>query len=385
MKANCLFYLKTLLFICICNNAKAQSADYIVGSHWDWNKELFTSLDLTTKTFTDLDTLNGVLSFGQGESTLDAANYRYFTGTSSGILIVNVLTGAIIDTIDNSPAGMTGMGGIEYDPNTDKLFGSYWDWNQEIFTSLDLSTKIFTDLDTLTGVTFFGQGESTFDAANSRYFRKCNLGILIVNSQTGAIVDTISTPVPMLLIEYYPGTNKLVGCYWNGSNEIFTSLDISTKTLTDLDTLDGVTMISQGACTFDSINGIYFALTNLGITMINAQTGTIIDTIANSIAMKGLEFIRLNETGINIPGDRNKKLTIYPNPSNSVVTINLNTDDYTELDICNLYGQKVKSIDTDTKKKIKLNIENLTGGIYFIRLMQNSIVVETEKLVITKY
>ena len=50
------------------------------------------------------------------------------------------------------------------------LFGSHWTGSEEIFTSLDISAQVFTDLSILNGVQGLTQGESTFDSNNGRYF-----------------------------------------------------------------------------------------------------------------------------------------------------------------------------------------------------------------------
>ena len=131
----------------------------------------------------------------------------------------------------------------------------------------------FTTLGTLQGVQYLSQGETTFDAINKRYFNKTNLGITIINAQTGTVIDTIANPIGMKGIEYDPNSNRLLGSYWNGSVEKFISLNLSTKTYTTFGILQGVQYLSSGVTTFDSTNKMYFNMTNLGITKVSEQLG----------------------------------------------------------------------------------------------------------------
>ncbi|MEJ6736199.1 MAG: hypothetical protein QNK84_04085, partial [Flavobacteriales bacterium] len=59
-------------------------------------------------------------------------------------------------------------------------------------------------------------------------------------------------------------SNKIIGSYWTGAEEIFTSMDITNGTFNDIDTLTGVQTLNVGQTTFDPNNGNYINLTNLG-------------------------------------------------------------------------------------------------------------------------
>jgi hypothetical protein len=57
----------------------------------------------------------------------------------------------------------TGLTGLEYDLNTQLLYGIHWIGDTAVFTSVDLSTHTFTDLNYLGRNIGMTQGESTFD------------------------------------------------------------------------------------------------------------------------------------------------------------------------------------------------------------------------------
>jgi hypothetical protein len=76
-------------------------------------------------------------------------------------------------------------------------------------------------------------------------------------------------------------------------------------------------------------------------------------------------------------------ILVYPNPFNSSSTIQLNKPvNNAELNIYNMYGQKIKTTNNISGDKIKIDRDNLPGGIYFIRLTQDNKVIATDKLII---
>jgi len=75
---------------------------------------------------------------------------------------------------------------------------------------------------------------------------------------------------------------------------------------------------------------------------------------------------------------------IYPNPFNSVVTIQFNKPlDNAELMICNVFGQEVKKITNFSGQEIQLFRDNLPSGIYFLGIKEEFKIITLEKLVIS--
>ena len=331
----------------------------LFGSHCNGSSEISNTLHVPTKNFTNVNTLNGIKSLAQAETAYDPINGRYFNVTTSEIKIINTQSGLIIDSIPN----YLRMRGIEYNINTDCLIGSYWNGSNEIFTTLDLTTKTFSNVAVLNGIQSLAQGETAFDANNDRYFNMTPEAITIINSQTGAIIDTINNALRFKGIEFNSNTGKLIGSHWNGTNELFTTLDLSTKIFTSIDTLMGVQYIAQGESAFDPSNNKYFNLTNLGITVIDAQSGNIMDTISNAIRFKGIElYYKLDKEKLNGGG-----LIVYPNPSENNISIvaskkNIGTTFYiTDLSGCKMVTGKLLGPSTN------IDISQLKSGCYIIR------------------
>lgn len=81
-----------------------------------------------------------------------------------------------------------------------------------------------------------------------------------------------------LLGQTYP---FLYGTYWSGSAEVFTAVDLNNGQKNDLNILAGVSTLSAGESAFDPETGSYINSTNLGLTVIDATTGNILNSFSN--------------------------------------------------------------------------------------------------------
>jgi len=365
-------YLFTVIFVMITMvSINAQ----ILGFYSNENKEVFTELDLTTKKFSDLQTFNWV---ELGEYTFDPVLNRYFTiasenGSSFYIAIINAQTGAIIDKIPNTVR----LKGIQY-KGDNKIIGSYWDEDKEVFAELDLTTKKFSTIQTLTSVKWLEAGESTFDPNLNRYFIIASANgsddyITIIDAQTGAIIDRIFNSVGLKGIQY-KGDNKIIGSYWdeNKEKEVFAELDLMTKKFSAIQTLIGVEWVEAGESTFDPNLNRYFIIASENgiddyIIIIDAQTGAIIDKISNSAELKGIQY--KHETSAIAPHkDKNLySINVYPNPAGNLLNIVISENTNELIIISDLFGKIVHS-EQVSGKQISIDISNLRASMYMVRI-----------------
>ncbi len=85
--------------------------------------------------------------------------------------------------------------------------------------------------------------------------------------------------------------------------------------------------------------------------------------------------------GINEPRVTLHSLQIFPNPTESETTIQFNSMvKNASLEILNVFGQKVKTINHISGSEIKIQRDDLLAGIYFIQLLQNNQTISTGKL-----
>ncbi len=372
--------LITLLAIAIYSlNLHAQT-DRLLGCRAEGSGAIFSSLNNANTAFADIDTIPNMKLSSSGESAFDVNNNRYFIKTSLGITIMHSETGALVDTIS---AGSV-IKGIEFDLNTNKIVGYKKVGNAQIFTALNLTSRSITTIDTLYGVNVITPGESTFDLSGSRYFTITNLGITIINAQTGAIIESIGNTADINNLEYDSVGNRLLGVRWDGDVEILTALNLTDKTFTDIDTLPNVNAIIQGESTFDRSNGHYIIKTNLGITIINAQTGAITNQPNNLGALKGLEYIN-KSIAVGIPNIAvENTVNVFPNPFNTYTTVQLNIPaKQVTLAVYNVNGQQVNTTHEAFGNSLIINKADLPAGIYFMHLLQNDTNNIVKKLIIT--
>lgn len=75
---------------------------------------------------------------------------------------------------------------------------------------------------------------------------------------------------------------------------------------------------------------------------------------------------------------------VFPNPSNSSVTIQFNSEmNNAELNIYNIYGQKIITIKNSSGDRIIINKDKLQNGVYFILLTKDNKIIASDKLLIT--
>jgi hypothetical protein len=180
-------------------------------------------------------------------------------------------------------------GGFASAQSSTFLMGSNWDGSSEWSRHMDLGNGWYTDLTTLPGVASIMMGESTIDLAGQRYFHRTNLGITILHIGTGTIQSVLNPTVNFKGMEFNSNTGNLVGSYWNGSSEIFASLDPLTGAVTSLAAIGGVSGVAQGITSFDGAGNRYFMWTGSTIYVLDAASGSVLQTVPNS-TLKNFEF-----------------------------------------------------------------------------------------------
>lgn len=166
---------------------------------------------------------------------------------------------------------------------TGKLLGLRYDdvGTQWIVDSISFPGHNLRDLDTITTFSYLQTGESTFDPMNHRYFHYTEKGVIVIDANTGALLDTLADTLLLLGLEYDPVSEKLYaleGSYGGGLQ--FMSIDPDSGTATVLDTLQGISSVALGQTTFDMCSRLYFFISNdTTVIGVNAGDGTIRDSM----------------------------------------------------------------------------------------------------------
>ena len=101
----------------------------------------------------------------------------------------------------------------------------------------------------------------------------------------------------------------------------------------------------------------------------------------NTLLGKGIWYYPLSF----LTGTQNKvtenKISIFPNPTSGLLNIRLNDNSITQIDIVNIYGQKVFAINNFLSSTI-IDISLLANGIYFIKATsKNNNIYLTQKII----
>lgn len=163
-----------------------------------------------------------------------------------------------------------------------------------------------------------------------------------------------------------------------------------TGTLTVTGKLSGVTKFTQTKTTgFNSTITITNGYTLIDLTNLNGQnySNIVIDELqitagGNFQYLSVDAFTWVKDTGIVLginDFEKNNKFVIYPNPTSNIVHINSEIDG--NIQIVNQLGQTVKTSKVKANEINTLNIENLTDGVYFVKVSNQT---ESYKLIIKK-
>ncbi|OFY87384.1 MAG: hypothetical protein A3F72_04065 [Bacteroidetes bacterium RIFCSPLOWO2_12_FULL_35_15] len=144
---------------------------------------------------------------------------------------------------------------------------------------------------------------------------------------------------------------------------------------------DSIGYISGGFNVYEDNfpNGIIFKTKNRGITweVMNTYSDGLTklhfpsDSIGYAVGMNGiiLKLTSANHANVSVQTLTNsrEKLTVFPNPANNSITVNLNRGK--KILIVNLLGEIVleKSFLPDSNRKAEFDISFLSSGIYFIK------------------
>ena len=80
-----------------------------------------------------------------------------------------------------------------------------------------------------------------------------------------------------------------------------------------------------------------------------------------------------------------EEILIYPNPTDDYINIELDHFEYKDLqiEISDINGKTIKRFDSNIEAEIlKINIEDLKSGIYFLNLLENSERILSKKIII---
>lgn len=253
----------------------------IFGVYYYGGKEMFARGDISSNIIFDISQIYGVSGVTSGY--FDRTTNKYILGSNLGILVIDANTGQVLDTINSQ------MGGVVYNAVTNDLYGVLWNGSQEKFARIDLDSEIVDTMATIPGVTGAVSGSGYLDERNGYYIIKTNIGLVVINIHTGNVVKSFNPAVNIKNVVYDAATNDVYGVFWNGSQEKFARIDLDSQQVDSSAVLAGVVGVSSAGSGYDPETGYYVVRTNLGVLVIDKNTGTLLATLSTP-AMKYLIF-----------------------------------------------------------------------------------------------
>ena len=74
----------------------------------------------------------------------------------------------------------------------------------------------------------------------------------------------------------------------------------------------------------------------------------------------------------------------FPNPTSDYVFVEYSIKEYAQLEIMDILGNVVRTIDLFESGKERIDVTDLSKGIYFGSLIYNGEIIKTNKLIINK-
>lgn len=322
-----------LLFICVISNAQIIN---FPDQNFK-NKLLQANTNNQTAAYTIIDTN------ANGEIEINEA------------LMVNYLFVAVSNISD--------LTGIEYFTNLQYLFvnvNQITSINLSTLTSLiqfrcdnnNLSTIDFSGLNTLAGINI---SNNNFNSVNLNGLIALE-GIALSNNNISNF-DTTSKP---LLKEVYCSNNQLSSLDFS-NNPLVTKLACSNNNLTSLTIKNGINQ------DFSNVNfNDCWKTGNPNITTICADESEVV-AVQNFLNNCGTpQTINVN-SNCNLSSEEftKNKITIYPNPVNDVLNINLENSIISSVTVFNTLGQKVYFSFSTTSQ---IDVSKLEAGAYFLKV-----------------
>jgi photosystem II stability/assembly factor-like uncharacterized protein len=351
---------------CASNNGVLKSTDY--GDTWN----IINSSPSATNLFFINETI-GYLTSGINKElykSIDSGNtwqlnYSFSNETPEGVFFTSTNIGYLITSIYGPPGGSfiykTTNGGAS--------------WEQ---------TNSFPSIPTLQSIIFTDDNKGFIVGYSGQIIKTNNAGTNWTISQIPNTETLISVSFPDQMNGFAVGYSNM-----SGSDVI--------KTIDGGNTWQN---ISSGGTFNNALRGVYFPTVNTGyavgengriiITNDAGNTWTssnsgVLDDLYSTFFVSNAGFAvgkagKILKTRVNVSSndftDLDKKLKVYPNPTNNQITIESELD-IKEISITDFTGKTLKTIISNFHR---INVSELPSGIYFIKIITDARTM-TQKIV----
>ena len=232
--------------------------------------EFLTVVNPSNVTFTSFDSISGVHWIYNETSTIDENNHRYFfVGTNVNyspkrLYAIDSQNGTVISSpvVPSNIDENTMLIGLEYDNNTDTLYGLVQTPNNSNFCFAWIDpTNGNVQIKNCLPVTSLAMGSTTYDEIAHRYFLSDGTTEYVINAQTGQVMSSYLPNTP-LANKIFSNTSNTFYCLSNANNSTqweFCSANVLTGQLQSISILpcQYITILPVYKA-IDEANGRYF-------------------------------------------------------------------------------------------------------------------------------
>jgi hypothetical protein len=209
--------------------------------------------------------------------------------------------------------------------------------------------------------------------------------LLLIFFLTGNLKAQPPTIDSLKIIPANPTANDIVKII------AFTSWYINPCTLTSYslnDTNNQITVIAihSGAGIFmpcSSIDTLTIGVLNAGNYELTYNLADTFWTVIYDIDT--IIFTVQQASGLQQIDNSDQRIKVYPNPFSTSTTIFIDDKLLTstiEIRMYDIFGREIKRMTKTKNKEITITKDNLTGGLYFIKIMQNDKIIDSKKIII---
>ncbi|MEP7197795.1 MAG: T9SS type A sorting domain-containing protein [Saprospiraceae bacterium] len=350
----------------------------------------------------------------------DDRTYDENTGTfifpssliNHSLFSINVSNGSIV----NNPI-VGNISTFQFDNDSNILYGLEKDNvnNVKNFISINPVTGTYTQIgNSLPSSSMFSGGFSTFDKINTSYIFLAPPNIIYsINAINGNIISNpalvLASGENIVNFSFNNSTGVLYGLLQDNNIQKFFLVTINTTTGTSTRIGSGTTLGSgNGSSTIDEKNQhfiyMYSSPTAGGyvITTLEMATGNVVNNALIQAYLAQDNFYSLKydniqgkfysihyetdslRTSIAEQNNSDNIINIYPNPFSTQTVLQTDNPLHNAiLSVDNCFGQTVKQIKNISGQAVILSRDNLSNGVYFVRLIQDNKVIKTKRILIT--
>ena len=330
----------------LSNNIKTITAtangDIWIGTDYGANKLVGGVSGLTWTQYTDA---NG-LANNKVTSIDEAPNGDLWFSHSSFSAGVSVFDGVNWISYNYPDLPISGVCGTSFDSNGDKWFASPLDglahFDGNTFTSYTVSDGLLSNYNTSVCIDnndnkWLGSssGMSVVNSNATQFLSHTIMYSLPPPDTLNPVVDIAKDSWGRIWTTIYVGYLAEGGvAFWNGSQ------------WNDYDHTDGIAGPNVKGLAIDSKDNVWIATTT-GVSMISAMSSQILD-------------------------NQDKSLTIYPNPSNSQISINVNEANIDLVALFDNQGRLIIEFNNISSSYFDFDVSNISAGVYTLKILSLS-------------